>query len=258
MIIDFHSYVGRSLLGEALSATDILARMEQYGIAATVLCPMKSMDASFLEPNAQVAALQAAHPGRFYGFARVNPHLGPLALTALRVGLDDLGLRGLLLHPWEETFAVNDPKVFPLVELAGERGLPIMIETGYPLLAHPLQVGDLAGRYPDLTFIMTHGGQLDSSGFSMTDAEYVMNAHPNLIMETSGFFADELLESLPVALGAHRVIFGSHQPWLHLGLELKRLERASLSPELKAAVMGGNARRLLGLDAAEGGHHALA
>lgn len=165
----------------------------------------------------------------------------------LRYALDVLKLRGLVLHPWEETFAVNDPKVFPLVEQTIERGLPVMLETGYPLLSHPLQVADLVRRYPGGAFIMTHGGQVDSSGLSMTDAEYVMRNNPNLILETSGFFADEFLESLPAQLGVERFIFGSHSPWLNLGLEHKRIERAHTPETTRAAIFGGNAMRLLNI-----------
>jgi predicted TIM-barrel fold metal-dependent hydrolase len=94
---------------------------------------------------------------------------------------------------------------------------------------------------------MTHGGQLDGSGYSMTDAEFVMRRTPNLVMETSGLFADELLERLPTELGAHRVVFGSHSPWLNLGLELKRIERAHISEAIRRAIGSENAKTLLGI-----------
>ncbi len=247
MIIDFHVYVGQSLLGYRLMPDELLAAMDRHGVSAAVVCPMKGLDPYFLEPNRAVADLQRAHPGKLYGFARVNPHLGREAESALALALDGYGLKGLVLHPWEETFAVNDPKVFPLVEATLRRGLPVMLETGYPILSHPLQAAELAARYPEGTFIITHGGQLDSSGYSMTDAEYVMHNVPNLILETSGFFADELLERLPEEIGCQRVLFGSHSPWLNLALELKRIERAHLPAEAKEAILAGNAKKLLGI-----------
>ncbi len=247
MIIDMHTYAGDSLLGESLPPEQLFAAMERHGIDASVVCPMKGLDPFYLEPNREIARLQRAHPGKAIGFARVNPHLGRQAVSVLEEAFDEMGLRGLVLHPWEETFAVNDPKVFPLVECALRRSLPVMLETGYPILSHPLQTADLARRYPEGTFIMTHGGQLDSSGWSMTDAEYVMRGHPNLIMETSGLFADELLERLPGELGPDRLVFGSHSPWLNLGLELKRLERAHMPEETKQRILGGTARKLLNI-----------
>ncbi len=248
MKIDFHTYVGTSLLGYSLTPEDLLAGMKRYGIDASVACPMKGLDPYYLEPNRLTAELQSRYPGKIYGYARVNPHLGEAAVMALEYAFDTLKLRGLVLHPWEETFAINEPKVFPLVEATLERGLPVMLEAGYPLLSHPLQIADLVRRYPDGTFIMTHGGQVDSSGLSMTDAEFVMRGNDNIILETSGFFADEFLESLSADLGAHRFLFGSHSPWLNLGLEHKRIERAHIPDAVRDAIFGGNAKRLLKID----------
>ena len=248
MIIDFHTYVGHSLLGYSLRPEDLLRSMDECGIAVSVACPMKGLDPHYLEPNSYIADLQERHPGRLVGFARVNPYLGDDAEATLATAFDRLGLRGLVLHPWEETFAINDPLVFPLVSMAVERSLPVMLEAGYPMLSHPLQCADLAARFPDGLFVMTHGGQLDSSGWSMTDAEYVMRRHDNIVMETAGFFADELLERLPVETGIGRLVFGSHSPWLNLRLEMKRIQRAHVSDDIRAAMFGGNAARILGLD----------
>lgn len=247
MIIDFHTYVGKSLLGYSLSPEDLLASMENLGIDAAVACPMKGLDPYYFEPNERIAALQERYAGKLYGYARIDPHLGERAEAVLAVALDEWKLHGLALHPWEETFAVNDPIVFPFVRMTAERGLPIMLETGYPMLSHPMQSADLARRFPGATFIMTHGGQLDGSGYSMTDAEYVMRRTPNLIMETSGLFADELLERLPKDLGADRMVFGSHSPWLNQALELKRIQRAHISDGTREAIWSGTAKKLLGL-----------
>lgn len=247
MIIDFHTYAGDSLLGYRLPAEELLSTMERHGIAISVVCPMKGLDPYFFEPNRRIADLQRLNAGRLFGYARIDPHLGKEAEAVLALALDAWRLRGLVLHPWEETFAINDPIVFPFVEMTAERGLPVMLETGYPMLSHPMQAADLARRFPGATFIMTHGGQLDGSGYSMVDAEYVMRRTPNLVMETSGLFADELLERLPRELGAHRLIFGSHSPWLNVALELKRIERAHMPESTREAVSSGTAKTLLGL-----------
>ncbi|MCC8180400.1 MAG: amidohydrolase family protein [Planctomycetes bacterium] len=247
MIIDSHTYVGDSLLGYTLQPDELIRAMDKRGICAAVACPMKGLDPYYFEPNRYIARIQEQYPDRIIGFARVNPHLKSAAEASLETAFDRLGLRGLVLHPWEETFAINDPLVYPLVDMAVQRRLPIMLEAGYPILSHPLQCADLASRFPDGIFIMTHGGQLDSSGWSMTDAELVMRNHGNIVMNTAGLFADELLERLPGEIGIERLIFGSHSPWLNLDLELKRLERAHIDANVRAAILGGNAARMFGL-----------
>lgn len=46
--------------------------------------------------------------------------------------------------------------------------------------------------------------------------------------------------------GPRKVLFGSDGPWLHPGLELHKIRLLGLAPDAAAAVMGGNAPRLIG------------
>ena len=50
----------------------------------------------------------ARHPTGSSAFARVDPNLGDDAAAELERATGELGLRGLFLHPWEETFRVHD------------------------------------------------------------------------------------------------------------------------------------------------------
>ena len=133
------------------------------------------------------------------------------------------------------------------MEICEEYHLPVLIETGYPWVSHCFQVANLAQKFPKLKFIMSHGGQFDSSGYALTDVDYVMNKNPNLYIETSGDFSDEGIENIPVRLGYDRVLFGSHFPWLNTELEIYRIQRANLPKEAKEAIYHKNAELMLGL-----------
>lgn len=248
MVIDFHVYIGKSMVEGELSVEELLRQMENSGVDRAVLCPVKTMDSTYREQNAVVAQLQKQYPDQFYGYCRVDPNTGDIGLDVFRRGMEEQGLKGMLLHPWEDTYTVNDERVFPYVELALRYGVPVMIETGYPWLCHCFQVGDVAGRYPEGTFIMTHGGQVDSSGFSQMDAVKVIDNCPNIITETSGMFADEMIEDMANRLGPERLLFGSHSPWLDMRLETFRIRRAHISEDKKDVILGKNAMRLLGLE----------
>jgi len=53
------------------------------------------------------------------------------------------------------------------------------------------------------------------------------------------------LEEIVLRAGAKRVVYGSDYPILDFAYELGRVWHSRLSPEEKALVLGGNARRLL-------------
>ena len=247
-IIDFHTYVGQPLFGYGCTPDELRASMEEAGIARSVICPVKTTDAFFEEQNLYIAMLAQKHPDAFIGFARVDPHLGDYSRNLLRRCVLEYGLRGLLLHPWEETFAINDEKVFPLLTICAELSIPVMVEAGYPWLSHCFQIGDLAGRFPQVPIIMTGGGQMDSAGFNAADVDFIMAKHQNLIISTGGEFSDESIECKPVRLGPGRVLFGSHSPYLNVGLELFRVRRATLTDAQRQDIFWETAHKLLGLE----------
>lgn len=248
MIIDMHTYVGTSMLGDHSTPEELLKVMDEAGIDKAVICPVKTADAYFEEQNKYISELVKEHPQRFIGFARVDPHLGVVAHELLERCFSEYGMRGLILHPWEETFAINDEIVDPIAEICEKWNVPLMVETGYPWVSHCFQVGDLAERHPKLTIIMTHGGQLDSSGYALTDIDYIMNKYDNLIIETSGNFSDEGIENMPVRLGSHRLVFGTHYPWLNVNLEIYRIKRAGIDEEIRKDIFYRNAKKLLRID----------
>lgn len=248
MIIDVHTYVGKSLFGEESTPEELLQIMEKNGIEKSVICPVKTTDAYFEEQNKYIADLVKEYPDKFLGFARIDPYLGIYSHGLLEKCLSEYGMKGVLLNPWEEHFAINDKIVDPIAEICKKWKVPMMVETGYPWMSHCFQVGDLAERHPDLTIIMTHGGQMDSSGYALTDIDFVMNRHENLIVETSGNFSDEGIENMPVRLGSHRMVFGTHYPYLNTELEIYRIKRAHLDEKIREDIFYNNAKKLLRIE----------
>lgn len=247
MIIDFHTYVGTSMLGQKSTVEEVLENMVKNKVDMSVICPVKTIDPFFEKQNQYIAELQKEYGEKFIGFGRIDPNLGKNSEQILEQAFGDLKLRGLLLHPWEETFAINDKKVFPFIEICQEYGKPVLIEAGYPWLSHCFQIADLAERFPEVTFIMSHGGQFDSSGYALTDVDYVMDRHSNLFIETSGDFSDEGIENIPERLGYGRLLFGSHFPWLNTELEIYRIQRANLTEDSREHIFYKNAKRILNL-----------
>ncbi|HEX7974557.1 MAG TPA: amidohydrolase family protein [Anaerolineales bacterium] len=245
IIIDAHAYVGESLFECGQSPEELLRLMDRCGVDRAVLAPARPKGYALWPANLTVAEAVRRYPDRFFGMVRVDPWQGPAALEDLKRAYQDFGARGLLLHPWEEQFQVSSARVDPLVEYATGQGMFVMIEAGYPLVSHPLDIAELAHRHPQAALIATHGLQLDSSGFALTDAEVAMRECPNILMETSGMYAPETMENLVRDLGAERLMFGSHSPWLNLKLEVERARLLNLTAAQRDRVMGGNILQFL-------------
>jgi predicted TIM-barrel fold metal-dependent hydrolase len=239
-ILDAHIYAGESLFGQSQSIQQVLQSMDTCGIDQAVLIPNRPPQYDLWPANLWTAAQAALHPQRFFWAARVDPWQKQTALEQLARLHQEFDACGLLLHPWEELFQVSDALVDPLMEYCQQHGLWVMVEAGYPLLSHPLDIAELANRHPQVKIIATHGLQLDSAAFALTDAELAMRECPNLYMETSGMYAPENVENIVRDLGAERIIFGSHTPWLNQALELERVRCLNLDESQRQAVLGGN------------------
>jgi uncharacterized protein len=244
--IDAHAYVGESLFGLSRTPETLLREMDRLRISKAVLCPNKPAGYALEPANRLVAETVKQHPDRFWGWVRVDPWQGSRALAELKIGIDDLGLSGLLLHPYEELFQISDRRVDPLMEYAESKRFPVMVETGYHLLSHPLDLAELAHRFPKVKIIGTHGLQMDDAGFALTDSDLAMRECPNIVMESSGMYAPDNMLAVVEKLGTQRLIFGSHSPWLYLEFEIDRINRLALSDQVKEAIFSTNILGLLG------------
>ncbi|MGI5966516.1 amidohydrolase family protein [Anaerotruncus rubiinfantis] len=244
MKFDACAFVGDSLYGNSVSPEELLAQMKQNGVERAVVRPFKPCDYNYDRANRYISEVQKAHP-ELIGFGRVNPleKSAPQQVDALV----SYGLRGLHLHPWEDNFIISDPKVYPAVEACGRHGLPVYVSTGYPCVSEPLQLWELAMKFPQVTFIATHGGQLDISGLSFDDAVYAAKSAKNLKFDLSGVYRRDFIELLIASAGEENVVFGSCAPYMDISLEIARVEAAQIPQMQKDKIFSENIRALLAM-----------
>ncbi|MBN2553980.1 MAG: amidohydrolase family protein [Spirochaetales bacterium] len=245
-MIDAHVFVGRSLYENSLEPSSLLETMEALGVAAAVIRPLKPVDFDMDAANRRVAELQSGEP-RLVGFARVNP-LEPGAPEQARRAVEEYGLKGLHLHPWEENCPVNSPKVDGVIRALGDR-VPVYVSTGFPVVSHPLQLQELAERHPQTLFIAAHGGQQDNSGMSFEDSLVVARETPNVLFDVAGVYRRDFIELLVETAGSERVLFGSCTPYMDMALEIVRVRATHLPEQAKRNIFHDNAARLLGIGA---------
>lgn len=184
-------------------------------------------------------------------FANPNPSTTRSLDDEIR-RLARLGFRGVKLYPTYQHFYPNDARLYPLYGACQELGLPVMVHTGSSIFpgarikyGDPVHLDDVAVDFPGLNVLLVHGGR----GFWYDRAEFLAQLHPNVFLEISGLPPKNLLTYFPNLERLHRkVVFGSDWPG-NPGIRrnVEQVRSLPLSSEAKAAVLGGNAARLLGL-----------
>jgi len=241
------------------SVDELLREMDRAGVGRAVLLGWYwEKPATCVCQNRFYAECVQAHPDRLSAFATVHPHAGREATLAEVRRVHQEGLIGLgELSPHSQGYAVDDPVFHELLALAGELKLPVNLHVTGPLardypgrIETPLEdFSRLARESPGVNFILAHWGGL----LPLRNPE--TKALPNVFYDTA---ASPLLHDAGVwnrfisAVGADSVLFGSDfplnlYPKLEAGPEMGRLIAEAKAGGADAAVMGGNAARVLGL-----------
>ena len=165
-MIDFHTHApawrtGSWLSGAPFSAEQLLDMMDGNDLEA---CVVLSHDGLF-EPgpraNDELAEFVAHAPDRLFALGTVNPRRADAAEETARC-LNELGMRGLKLHPWLQGFSLHEPGLDPVCEALVDGGGMLLCHDGTPPYSTPLQLAALARRHPRLAVILGHGGLHDT------------------------------------------------------------------------------------------------
>jgi predicted TIM-barrel fold metal-dependent hydrolase len=245
MIVDALVYAGDSLFGGGRSLDDLLTLAAEEGVDHLCAAPAKPRDYDLAAASARLADACAATGGRAVCLARVDPWQddAPARLEAL---LEHPAVRGLFVHPWEETIPANHARVRALAERAAAAGRPTIVDTGWPFLSEALSVADLATGL-DGPVVMTRGGQINMAGLAQQSADMALETTPNLLALVNGVYRMDWIERAVPTFGPERILHASAAPVFDLGFELERLRRAEIDPEARAVAMGTAAAKLFGI-----------
>jgi len=247
--------------------------MDEAGIDVAVLCSLDwgialgEPPVPLEEQHERIAEIAQRFPGRYIPFAGVDPRREG-AVELFEKCIREEGFRGLKLHP-AAGFYPDDRRYYPLYEKAVELGVPVITHTGpapSPLRSKPTQpvyLDDVLTDFPELTIVAAHMGQ----GW-WEELVSMAHAKPNLMTDMSGMqpmaatdyerFC-RILRIFLTAVGPDRVLFGtdglvfagtlSPKRWVNLIRELpsRAPEGITFTESEVEGILGGNARRLLGL-----------
>jgi len=206
MFVDFHAHEPsrRGVWGlEWFPPEEYLAVMDRYHIDTSVVLPLDGLFFDERATNDEVAQWCADSDGRLVPFCTVNPRR-PDAAQEIERCRHELGAVGVKFHPWLQGFHPNEPCLIPVCEMAAELGMPMLFHDGTPPYSTPLQIGELAGRFPELQVVLGHGGLYDL----WPEAVAAARRHPNLhlcMTSLHPYAMRRIVESVP----ASQLLFGS-------------------------------------------------
>lgn len=174
-------------------------------------------------------------------------------------------MRGVKIHPAYQKIDLDDPKYLRILERAGALGLIVVMHAGYDIgfpgcaCCTPEKARSALRQVGPVKLVLAHMG-----GWRCWEQVQELLADTSALLDTSfslgsltprdealpldrQMLSDETFVSLVRAFGAERILFGSDCHWGSPQNDLQHIRRLPLSGEEKAAILGGNAKRLLGI-----------
>ena len=259
-IVDFHTHIypekiaskaveaignfySIGMSGEGTS-THLLREGGKIGVSGYVVHSVATTPAQVVSINNFIAREVREHP-QFIGFATLHPDFSDIASEVDRAM--DLGLKGIKVHPDFQEFNIDDEAAFRIYEAIQGR-LPILFHMGDETrdFSAPRRLRNVLDKFPNLTVIGAHFG-----GYNAWEESRKYLLDRDIYFDTSSsLFRLEAQEAAQMIRdhGPEKMLFGTDYPmWSHEE-ELARFLALPLTEEERAAILGQNARRLLGIE----------
>ncbi|MGQ9515235.1 MAG: amidohydrolase family protein [Thermoproteota archaeon] len=161
--------------------------------------------------------------------------------------LSEFGFKGIKIHAGECTLA--EYVIDPVIELAGEHGVPCLIDC----LGNLDAVSFMAEKFPRTNIIIAHFGMyLCRDGTLIDRFIELATEHRNLFLDTSGVVLSEKIVKAVQMIGQDRIIFGTDGPAMAPDIasfskrELRKIMDLKLEKEALRAILSENILRLIG------------
>lgn len=224
----------------------IRASMKKAGIDKSIILSIATKPQQTEKINQWAASIQEED---IIAFGSIHPEYEDWENELERIHYS--GIKGIKFHPEYQKFYVDDTKMFPIYRKASELGLIILfhagVDIGMPAPYHcpPERMKRVVRAFPEARLVAAHMG-----GFRYWDEVEDCLAGENLYLDTS-YSLQEMREEQFLRIvskhGPERILFATDSPWGDQNEEVQRFCGISLPEDVKSAILGENAARLLGL-----------
>ncbi|WP_158095969.1 amidohydrolase family protein [Cloacibacillus sp. An23] len=264
MIIDFHTHVFPNTLAHPAmlklheqsrvpyeseaKVEDLLSAMKEAGVDKSVLLHIATKES---QHQHVLEFAKETNSEKLISFGSVMP--GSVSALEYVWKISDEGLKGVKLHTPLQRIDADDERIFPVYDLIRALNLILVFHAGWDatyrdeMRCSPQMLLNILKNFPGIKIIAAHMGGLHMQNEVM---EYLAGK-ADLYFDTA-YTADPwidrpTMEKMIRMHGAERVLFGSDFPWHKPLHELEFVDSLGLSSEEKELILGGNARRLLGI-----------
>ena len=264
MIVDFHAHVFPDELAQRAlvdmtakidnyytpvsdgTVAGLIDRMDDWGIDVSVIHPVIIKPSQFKKINKWIAGVAG---DRIVCFGGIFPHTDDFKRDIDFVV--SLGLKGLKFHAEYQNFVVDDDNMLRIYDYALSRGLILLHHAGFdpefppPTKSSPKQFARIAEAMKGGAIIAAHLGGCEQ----WADVEEDL-AGSDIYLDTSvgfEFYSKDQFLRILSKHGSDKILFASDSPWSNAGTEIGHIRGLPIPESDKAAILGGNARRILRL-----------
>ena len=268
MIIDFHTHIFPPAIAPRtvevlregamrVSGVDMIAHtdataeglrtsMKRHGIDLSVVMPIATKPSQTESINRYAKEISV---DGLLSFGSLHPaNDDPEGILE---DLRDKGFLGIKLHPEFQNFYIDSPESLRVLRCAERLGLLVMLHTGAdvgiapPVHCAPARLNSVLDHVSGQNMIAAHMG-----GFNMwEDVERYLIGTP-FYLDTAvvmDFLDNQTAKHMMLAHGTHKILMASDSPWASQGRAVSYIRDMALEPSVEEDILGGNARRLLGL-----------
>ncbi len=246
-----------------ITPSELLAAMESNGIDMALLAGFPWRSPALCRMNNDfILEVIREHPHKFLGLAMVNPsamqEAGPGAALAEAVRCLEAGMHGIgELHLEIQGYSLHEREVIgPLCEAAIQYDRPLMVHVNEPV-GHNYpgkeqvalsSIYSLICDYPEMKLILPHWG----GGFFLYELmPEVARAARNVYYDSAAspfLYSSRVHGVAESCAGADRLLFGTDFPLVPYPRCLDDARAGAMSEAGLQAFLGGNARRLFGIE----------
>lgn len=266
MIIDFHTHIFPDAIAERTidllyksckippstngTVSGLLQSMERSGVDMSVILPVVTKPSQFQSINAFAQSINEKYAGRLISFGGIHPDSEDYK-KELRT-IKEMGLPGIKLHPEYQNTMIDDVRYMNIIEYASELGLIISTHAGkdsaFTESVHcpPDKMRKVIDTIRPEKFIVAHYG-----GWKRWEMVYEYLAGADVYLDTSvtlPYIEQDLFLKIWEKHDKKKLLFATDSPWDNAVTAVEAFRALPISGEEKAAVFGGNAKRLLGLE----------
>jgi len=241
-VIDMHAHLGpyQGIYFPNPSVEDMIRTMDRCGVRMSV----SSSHAALIDTreNIKMADVVRKHPDRFRAYWVINPNYPERIGKEIEQFSKLDGFVGFKFLSDYHKYPLTSPRYEPALKYADERRLQVLMHTwGHSPFDSPTLVETLAGKYPNVVFLMGHSGYGE-----WEKSIQVAHDFPNVYLElTAAYAVNGVIDWMVKEAGSHKILFGTDLPWFdpHYGIGCVLFSR--ITDEERHNILHRNAEKLI-------------